>query len=450
MRSRILIFILLLAALVISRVPFAGQMLLGEEGSFAALVASPVPSSAVTPNKLPQMLIGSIGGEAIYYPFQRNITPYLLIERTAGSALRALDVHEAAPQRMTVAVRLAYFAFFVLGTAGLLWIATKSWLSIALVIFTLSTPLAVGASIQPQIDGSTGVALVGLSCLLLLGSSPLHQGLSFVVAGFLIGLGRHELALAFGAAAFATLALQWILRISSRQRIVLFCIGLGLGVVAAILISPTDYAMGYATMNRVYSAHLSRLNALWTQAQFVWPVWLLIAATLAALGWRLRTLLSDHPEIVVVALGATAIALGFAISGWSGDGFPRYYAPALVAIAYGLVALRQRVPPVSKPLATAVLVGCLVGVASNAVTLTKTWQSGTSITSMPGVPLAAMTNKLADTAAKTRAAGTIALEQASLWAYYPGVDFIGLDVGAVGARQLLEERYPTQVSRFRE
>lgn len=448
MRSRTLIFIVLIATLILSRAPFFSQMLLGEEGSFAALVASSIPSSEVTPNNLPQMLIGRVGGEPVYYPFQRNITPYLLIERIAGTTLRALGLADAGPQQITIAVRFAYFSFFAIGAAGLLWMAAKSWLSILVAAFALGTPLAFGASIQPQIDGSTGVALVGLSCLLLLGRSHSPPWFAIVLAGFLIGLGRHELSLALAAAAIATLTLQWMLGSLTDQRIGLFCAGLGLGIMTAILISPTDYAMGYATMGRVYSTPSSRLSVLRTQFVFVWPVWLLMIVTLSTASWHLRGILREHPQIILVSLGATAIALGFSVSGWTGDGFPRYYAPALIAFCYALVALLQFIPPAPKLVAATASICLLVAVLANATTLARSLVAGTSITSMPGVSLSTMENRLAETATRTRAEDSIALEQSSLWVYHAGVDFIGIDVGPESARQILKERYPDQLSRL--
>jgi hypothetical protein len=448
MRDRLLIFFILLAALFLSRAPFLNQILIGEEGSFAALVLSAVPASQVTPDRMPQMLIGSIGEEPVYYPFQRNITPYLLIEKTAGAALRALGVPMADPQQKTIAARLSYFAFFLVGTAGLLWLAARSWLGVAITVFALGTPLALGASIQPQIDGSTGVALVGLSCLLLLGSSRSPSTIALVLAGFLIAMGRHELSLAFGAAALITLSQQWMFKSPSRRQIALFSTGLAVGILTAILVSPADYAMGYTTMGRVYSSPSSRLSAVWAQLVFVWPVWLLMTVALAAVGWNRRAILKDRPEIILVSIGATAIAFGFAISGWSGDGFPRYYVPALVAFAYVLVSIRRYLPTLPAPLARTAVACFLIGVFVNARSLAQSWVSSASITSIPGVSTLAVRNQLAATATRTRADGTIALEQASLWIYHPRVDFIGADMGAEGARKLIEERYPDQLGRL--
>jgi len=53
----ILVFAVLLLMLVLSRLPFLPNTLLGEEGMFAALVLNPTPSSLVTPNRLKQQRV---------------------------------------------------------------------------------------------------------------------------------------------------------------------------------------------------------------------------------------------------------------------------------------------------------------------------------------------------------------------------------------------------------
>lgn len=447
MLKRLLVFAALVLALVLSRGPFLGQMLVGEEGSFAALVASPVPSSDVTSDGLPQMVIGRVQGELAYYPFQRNIAPYLLIERTAGTVVRAMNLTSFEPEQVTVAVRAAYFAFFLIGVAGLLWMAAGSWLGVGIAAFALSAPLAVGSSIQPQIDGSTSVALIGLSCFLLLDIKALNRYIAAFLAGSMIGFGRHELALAFGFAALVTLALQWLFRSKTWPVIELYLAGICVSVLVAVLISPSDYIMGYATMTRVYSSS-SRLGALTSQFGFLWPVLLLLVASVIYVIFQFQMRLQGRPEALLLVIAGSTVAVGFAISGWHGDGFPRYYVSALVPLTYVLVALCRSTGALKSKMHFAALgFLCAAGIY-NFATLRQQWLGGVSITSAPGSHLAEIRGQLAQNAERARSEGSIVMAHAAMWLYHPDTDFISNDMGHSGALQFLQERYPEQVQRL--
>lgn len=443
---RVFIAILLTVLVVGARAPFLGQMLVGEEGSFAALVASKTPSSQIMPNHMPQMFIGEVRGHPMFYPFQHNIVPYVLLERGGGALVRAQHLEAATPERIEVGVRLSYLAFFAVGVAGLLWMAAQS-ISKALVgAFALTTPLAVGASIQPQIDGSTGVFLLGLACVALLAGANRFRIAAPIVAGFLIGLARHEYALAFGGAVVVLAVLQRLFSPKLQTLPWLFAAGLALGVLTSIMVSPSDYWDGISTMTRVYGSS-RRFDGIVRQIRFIWPVLLMAAIVSLALLSQLRHYVEDRPAIVLIVGGSLGIVLGFAVSGWSGDGFPRYYAPPLIGLAYAFAAMDR--PTLSKRFSMAVGAIALVVFAVDLMSLVKAHHAGVSISSMPDANTAGLMQTMQKDAERSRANHVIVLEQAGAWLYQPAMEFITFDMGAPGAVLVLRKQRPQDVSRFR-
>src|SRR5271169_3930536 len=100
----------------------------------------------------------------------RSIVPYFIMEK-AGRALR-WPSRSADPTTLSLAARLPFFLLFLGGIAGLIVLlvlafrSTQRWrfaTAAGLVTYALTTPLAVGASIQPQVDGSVGVLLLGIA-----------------------------------------------------------------------------------------------------------------------------------------------------------------------------------------------------------------------------------------------------------------------------------------------
>lgn len=198
--SRLGQVLLVVAAVLLLRLPFLANPMVGEEGAFAYLVASPVPSSRYTPDHRPQMLIGQIGQQPMLYPFQHAIIPYVVLETGVGTVLRAAGAASRSARVRTIAVRSAYLVLFMLGCGGLLWFASGNLLAAAIGGFALSTPLLVGASIQPQVDGGMGVLLIGGAGALLAWQRSTGQVLRAALAGVLVGVGRQEWAMAFLAA----------------------------------------------------------------------------------------------------------------------------------------------------------------------------------------------------------------------------------------------------------
>ena len=99
------IFLLLLGLCLALRLPILDATLVGEEGSFAYLVAGPIASSRLTPDGFPQMMVGMLGDVPALYPFQQTILPYVLLEHGPGTLLRGLDVATLPERARTSLVR---------------------------------------------------------------------------------------------------------------------------------------------------------------------------------------------------------------------------------------------------------------------------------------------------------------------------------------------------------
>lgn len=451
-------FLVLFAVLISSRLPFLSDLLVGEEGSFAALVADPVKPSDVTSNHFPQGLIAKVDGERIYAPFERNIVLYLLIEEGPGNLLRKLNTLSLESSETTKLIRAAYFGLFLIGVLPMLawasWLAVRSryaLLSMAVLIFGLTTPLVIGASIQPQIDGSIGVTLLGLAAFLLVSARSANVW-RFVCAGTLVGLGRPEWPMAFGAAGLTVLLLCLVVGSRSWRQCLTLIAGLGLGTALSVQASPPDYAMGFGVMNRIYAVRNDRLQLLWHELGLLWPVLALLILTLVLIAAHLKSRLDQNPGAVITGFSAAVITTGFAISGWPGDGFPRYYAPAFVLSCFAAVALILQesklasshpagfIPPNFAESAILVLCFCL---GINLVDLARAKAANVSITSLYGARLDLIRSEMssiANKAAKTPTA--IFFTHASIWIYEPGVNFVSQDMGWEGAKDYLAKTRP--------
>jgi len=456
-------FLVLALALVASRLPFLPNTLLGEEGMFAALVIHPTPSSTQVANGLPQQLVGQIDGSPIYRGFEHPIIPYLVMERGIGVLGRAAHVLERDFATRNVVARGCFFALFTLGVLGLLWRAAAAWVDPraegpkfvipAVVLYVLTTPLLLGASIQPQVDGSYGVMLMGLAAFVLVaGQRRGFETAAFLIAGILVGLGRIEWVMAFAVAALVVFVAQvaFVTRAPFYLPLV-FVVGLAAGSAVSYLASPPDYLAGLRLMHGIGRTSDGSFLAVRQQGILLAPALLLAAIAGVSCVLRRRSLLTEASGTLILTLGGILVIAGFAASNWWGDGFPRYYAPATVALAFVVADLAGRASWSSLGrIAAGALV--LVGLWFNAHFAHARVTQGASITSYPGAGLKALREQMAFSAELARAENAIMFENASIWIYYPDVNFVGRDLGLEGpggAKALLAARNPADVARLR-
>lgn len=442
--SRLFVFFLFLTLVVVGRIPFLHQPLVGEEGAFAALVVDKVPSSAKTDNGLPQMFVGAIGGQPIFYSFQRSIAPYILLENTAGTLVRSIEPNDT--QNKILWSRISYFALFLAGVSLILWRASILMSSLLVSLFAFSTPLAVGASIQPQIDGSTSVLVVALGSVLVVYSQAKGSRSLAVCGGAIVAIGRPELSIAFAASAMILFAILRTGKIRTWLPLA-FLAGLSVGTFVAIALSPTEYFLTFTTMKRVYGSDSSAVAAIGRAITYVWPLWILGSIATATSIYNLNYLSANRPDILLILGGSLAITAGFSVSGWSGDGFPRYFISAQIGFTICLVEI-SLTNLVSRWFTRACAVLSIAGIYLSTAHLHQRYADDVSITSLPGYSLKRMLSEIETSAKRSRETGQIVMEQSALWFYHPEVDFISADMGRAEAIRYLIKHKPTDLPRL--
>ena len=438
----------LLVVIAAVRLPFITNILAGEGGDFAALVLNDPPTSALDPDHLPRQIAGSVDGKLILSSFHRTVMPYIILERLGRLFAPRHALGRLPPKKLTIAARLPFAIIFLLGSAGLIALTVQAAASagkprsaiaiapLGVTLWSLTTPLAVGASLEPQIDGSVGVLLLGTAATLLAVGhiEPSGARWRFLAAGVLCGLGKHEWALAFAAAALGTAAISLLLSSARRPAalaFVAFFIGLVAAVALAYAISPDDYRQGLEVMANFYSITGGELWALEPpQWPLTLPVFALVAVDGVFLTIVLRPLLPTAPGLFVAYLGATAIAAGYTASGWSGDNFPRYFAPALVILTIVFVALCTRFrDSIAPAIGWTAVAAALLGGAASYLFLAASYHSKVAVAEFRGTPLAQLENDVATAANLARDSrdshgNGIVITQTTTWIYHPGINYI--------------------------
>ena len=438
------LFVLLALLLLVLRWPFLSNVLVGEEGMHAAFVLAKSSLAPVSADGVPRLMLGAFDGESFLGATQHSIGPYVLLRWL--SSVWPVDLSDPlGPGGVAVRslqARLPFVLLYGIGVAGLLarvsmLLAQRwSWLSLLLagvVVYALSTPLAIGSSIQPQIDGSVGVFLVGLAAWLLTRRSAASGAcVGAFAAGALVGFGKQEWAMAFSAAVVALLVLGGYRQ--SRSRLVsLACVlGLALGTCITYQLSPADYLASFNLMDHFLakSSGVNRFDLLSTWSGYLTPLLLLLLLMTAAGLRRWSLWLAQSPGTLIVGCSAWAIALGFAAAGWAGDGFPRYYSPALVAALYALVAFVEIEPLgcIRRPWLWFGF-GCLgFGLAINLGLIGPGLSTRVSITSLPGTPTKPIVQRFTDLTQQPAGTDSVVhVDHSSVWIYAPDVNFVHAD-----------------------
>jgi hypothetical protein len=452
----------LLALVAAARLPFIGNILAGEEGYFAALVLNGAPTSALDDKHLPREIAGFIDGKPILQTFHRTVMPYMIME-TVGRAVAARNaLGRLPPERLTIAARWPFAFMFLLGSLGLIAFsieaatgagkrpsAADALAPLGVTLWSLTSPLAVGGSIQPQVDGSVGVLLLGSAATLLAIGDIQHRGAPwrFLAAGLLAGLGKHEWALAFAAAALVA-SLVCLIDACSRRRtataFAAFLIGLVFAVALSYAASPDDYRAGFNVMAYIFEM---TGGEFWALQQAQWPFTVPVIALALIDGVFivavLRPLVGTAPGLLLAYLAAAAIAVGYAASGWRGDNFPRYFAPPLVIFPLVFVALWLRFRNITGPaVGWTVVAGALVGLGVNYQFLAASHDSEVALGDLRGTPLAKVEQDYAVAAKLGHDTNGVVFTVTTTWIYHQGINFISAGLGKTGATAYVATHFP--------
>lgn len=474
--ARVLLWLCILALFagcLLLRMPFIANPLIGEEGSFARLVIGSSTVASKIPRGFPEMLAGRIDGTEIFGFFQRNIIIYLVLDYPARWAGNLLWPAGGTFDSVTVSARATFLLMFCTGAWVVGWAVARfaggrglltALAGFALAAYTLTAPLMVGVSIQPQIDGSVGMLFMGLCGFLLLkgGTSP-QAGGYYLAAGLIAGLGRPEWLIAMTGAA-VVVAVASILfpdrvingadagprtRWRAVLPVVLFAAGLAIGTVVSIVVSPKDFFAGFSVLTRVSATTGGDLATIVQFRQFLLPLGVLsgaamLMALIAFLNKKAdgRTSLTGGQAIALV--GGVAIIVGFALSGWSSDGFPRYFAPAMLLVAIGAISLlSDPLPRWPAAIRGVVLIlGCAYGLYFNASSLLDSYRRQVSISSYHGYPLELARKRMTASAEISQSQHRVVLEFSSLGLYFPKAEFVSTDWGVQGAKDLIKSVAP--------
>lgn len=458
-----LLFVLLIGLLVLTRAPFLGNVLVGEEGMHAAFVLAKGSSAPLSEQGIPRLMLGSFEGEAFLGATQHPIGPYQILRGLSAIWPASLDDPLLATGGLvarSIQARLPFLFLYLVGVAGLLWrwavvcVDRPSWRWFAfggLLAYGLTTPLAVGGSIQPQIDASVGVALVGLACWLLTASwSRGFEDWVVALAGFLIGFGKQEWALAFMASWVAVLLLSCFCRCPNKKVLGGLALGLGLGTISTYWLSPYDYLASFNLMDHFLSksVDVNRFELLMQWRIYVIPVLIvLLLMSLSGVG-RFGQLLREKPGAIITAGGAWAIAIGFAAAGWRGDGFPRYYATSLVAALYAWQVFVSCWPDLGRRRGVAMiwLALAVIGLSVNFGVVGDGLSRKASITSIPGLGLKPINRRFEQIIQNPQINDeSIYVDHSSLLIYAPNKNFVHEDPSVVATYKSV---YPESIDRL--
>jgi hypothetical protein len=471
-RRDILLKLALAAALltlaVAARLPFMGNTLAGEEGYFAALVLNSEPTSALDDKHLPREIAGVIDGKPVLQTFRRTVMPYIILERLGRVFAARHALGHLPPEKLSIAARLPFAIIFLLGSAGLIALAAQAAASadkrvsaaaalapLSVALWALTTPLAVSASLQPQLDGSVGVLLLGTAgTLLAVGDIGQSAGRwRFLAAGTLSGLGKHEWALAFAAAALGAAIVTLLLSAERRTTVLAFAaflLGLALAVALSYAISPDDYRDGWQIMTTFYSMTGGQLWAIEPpQWSLTLPVVALVLLDGAFLALVLRRLLRTAPGLLLAYLGATAIAVGYTLSGWHGDNFPRYLTPPLVILPTIFVTLWLRFGHAVVPAVRWMIVAAaLLGLGASYTSLAESHRSGVALGDLRGEPLAKLAQDYAAAAKLGRDSHGVVFTVTTTWVYHQEINFISAGLGKTDAIKFVASHFPAYEGRI--
>jgi hypothetical protein len=453
------------------RVPFLQQPLIGEEGIFAMIVSgyqSPVIKSADDlPSQIDQhclILLGHIdqAGDALARP-GRNIVPYCFLGFVMKPLIAPLNLAGLDFDAKSGLIRAVFLGLSSVGFLSLCFLSYlvslrlsgyKALLPFLVLFYFTTTHLAIGSSIQPQLDGAFGFLLLSNAALLVyLGSRPSTPNWSNLplnfLAGFLVALCKNEWPLTLLVSVVLVYCVMFTYRAIVSYRGIsadanqnstnlLVGIGLILGCLAGMgfcyLFSPNDYLAGFGLMKNIHGSRESHLKIFFQTLRFNYQI-LTPSLVMLALGlwciWKnWKSLLNQEIGLLTLYVLSFGILAGFMQSGWGGDGFPRYYLPPLLLSGIFLITqIPSALPQSSKPIVMksfTLIFG--LAILFNYGSLFIKFERGESLT-VPSNYVEVKKSLIGAAAINKKDPYGVMVHQVGLGFYFPGTNFIALDIG---------------------
>jgi hypothetical protein len=468
---RLFLALLTIVSILAIRIPFLDKPLTGEEGMHAMLlVQSPSSNDLFLGTKEKESLnscltlIGNIDGRDIFVRPGRNLAPYCFFNKGIKPIVSPFFRDQASFEDKTIFARSIFLSISTLGYLALVGVCFMGSLRLRgisivlpflILLYAASTVLSVGSSIQPQLDGSLGVSLLGFSFFLVaLDSAYLFRvqisiALIFL-AGYLAAFCKNEWPLALAGSILVCLTLRlimmfWIKKDQNSKnsfnipiKLLFLVLGLGAGMLTCFLISPNDYLSGYKLMQSIGSQKYSPTTLMAIFRDLLNPLGILLLIAISMTLLSLKVQLHRNFILLVYLVFAAGIGVGFISSGWLGDGFPRYFAPSMLLVAGYIAAVLPTLFDDKKPYLTAICIAIIgLGLVQNFRILNVYREATISIT-VPG-DTNWIKNDIVLVSERSQAnPNQVFIAHSSVIYYFPKTQFVSMDYGESGAREILK------------
>jgi hypothetical protein len=461
-----LVSIAMFLVVVMARVFFLTQPLVGEEGTFAMLVTgtnsntvSLIDSPRTELSKHCQLYVAKLNGVDYVGTPDRNVVPYCFLTQLVNPITKGFSKSDATFEQKTFHVRLI---FFIIASTGFLALflmiffiktdtSISSYVALNLIaVYFLTTPLLIGGSIQANLEGSIGVALFGLSALSsYVGTYKLikNGGIFIFSAGFLISLGKNEWPLVALVCSLTYLLMHIIIyrkgsiTYSKKNQIVVtlnYIFGLSAGILFCYFLSPKDYLDGFSLMmGGVNATNLRIFDLIRVTGHLLYPTAMLVALVIVMYLFNFKKYFVTGAIPFLWASVGVGTFVGFLYSGWIGDGFPRYFIPSMIFLLPFLIVSLPNLP---KKLNVFLIIILICGVGVNTLSLVESYRRNESITSVPGLDTAKLKSDSISLIQKNAAdRNLIPFDHFGTRYYFPDADVISIGMGLNGAEFIIRK-----------
>lgn len=397
----------------------------------------------------------------------RNIVPYCFLGLVVKPFITPFNVASLDFDAKSGLIRSVFLALSSVGFLALCFLSYlvslrlsgyKALLPFLVLLYFTTTHLAIGSSIQPQLDGAFGFLLLSNAALLIyLGSRPSSPYWSKLLlnflAGFLVALCKNEWPLTLLVSVVLVYCMMFAYRTflfyrgisaDANQSSLNLLVGIGLilgclsGMGFCYLFSPNDYLAGFGLMKNIHGSRGSHLKIFFQTLRFnhqiLTPNIVMLILGLWCIGKNWKSLLNQEIGLLILYILSFGILAGFMQSGWGGDGFPRYYSPPLLL---GGVFLITQIPSVfpqsTKPILLKSVAGIFgLAIAFNYGSLFTKFERGESLT-VPSNYVDVKNALIGAAAINKNDPYGVMVHQVGLGFYFPGTNFIAIDLGREGA-----------------
>jgi len=408
MIATIIFPLIVLMVVILVRLPFLANPLIGEEGYFSILAISRNMEQIEIGTKF--LLIAHIKDQCFFDNAEHPVIPYTILSKVMRKIFTFKTFSSLQLSEKSVVGRLPFLSLFLLAVFLICLIfglsiregLSEKLLMLTIFVFVLTSPLLVGGSIQPQIDGSIGVLLLsGAACCIILGFHLIQRKIGFsffFLSGFFASIGKNEWFLSFFLSLFVSLFFYlfvtryWgVTTVPKKKIYVSFLFAFG-GTIAGIFLSYSadsyNFFHGLDVMLRFrsQSSQRSYYETFQSLIPWIWPLILMLLISWSLFLVRIKQMKNQYVAVLVILIWSSIMTGAYIMSRWIGDGFPRYFCPAMVLTSLCLLLLLQNIE-FKKYSARLCILFCSLLICINCAHLLSFYSSSKALGSCPGSPL---------------------------------------------------------------